>query len=97
MKIYEAMAMGTPVVATSVGVEGLPLMPGTDFVLADDPGDFASAIVRLLQSPKEARAMGARGAEMVGERFGWEASADRFAEICRAVVERGPRRGRFSQ
>ena len=48
LKVYEAMAVGTPVVSTSIGVEGLPIIDGADYVCADEPEQFADAVVALL-------------------------------------------------
>src|SRR5206468_12631812 len=48
LKIYETMAARRPVVATTIGVEGLNYRAGEDIVSADGPGDFAKAVIRLL-------------------------------------------------
>lgn len=37
IKAFEMMALGRPVVSTTVGVEGLDIAPGTHFIAADDP------------------------------------------------------------
>ena len=42
LKILEAMALGTPVVATSKGAEGLDAVDGEHLLLADDPATFAN-------------------------------------------------------
>jgi len=49
IKILEACAAGVPVVSTAVGAEGLDLKPGKDIVLADDPTEFAQAVITLLR------------------------------------------------
>ena len=48
LKILEAMALGTPVVSTSKGVEGLNVQDGEHFSCADTPADFAQATLALL-------------------------------------------------
>ena len=51
LKILEAMATGTPVVATSLGAMGLEhLARGGAMVIADDPDDFAEALMRFIES-----------------------------------------------
>ena len=37
LKIFEALAMERPVVSTTVGAEGLALLPGREYIAADDP------------------------------------------------------------
>ena len=44
LKIYEAMAMGKPVISTTVGAEGLPIKNNTEILLADTPGSFAKQL-----------------------------------------------------
>jgi len=51
-KVIQALAAGTPVVTTSVGLEGLALKHGREVLLADDPSDFAQAITRLVSDEK---------------------------------------------
>jgi glycosyltransferase involved in cell wall biosynthesis len=47
-KILEALACRTPVVSTTLGAEGLELEQERHLLIADDPGDFADKIGRLL-------------------------------------------------
>ena len=47
MKILEAMAMSMPVITTTVGVEGIPLVDGESCLIADTPEAFAQAIKKL--------------------------------------------------
>src|SRR5258708_4905705 len=48
-KIGEAMAWGIPVVATTIGAEGMGLQDGVDALIADTPEDFARRIIQLYQ------------------------------------------------
>ncbi|MGD8279490.1 MAG: glycosyltransferase family 4 protein, partial [Gemmatimonadota bacterium] len=71
LKILEALALGLPVVSTSIGAEGLDLEPGRDLVVADDPGVFAAEVIGLLRDPERGRRLGANGRETVSRRFDW--------------------------
>lgn len=82
LKIYEAMAMETPVVSTSVGAEGLPLRDGDDLLIADRPNEFARAVIRLLEDEAYARTLGERAALRVRREFGWDVVTRDFARIC---------------
>lgn len=89
LKIYEAMAMGAPVISTTVGAEGLPLRDGEHLALADDPDAFARACVALLRDPARAASLGARAQAYVREHFDWERVATDFAATCAAVAGAG--------
>jgi sugar transferase (PEP-CTERM/EpsH1 system associated) len=92
LKIFEAMAMGKPIVSTAVGAEGLPVQHGEHLLLADTPDDFAAAVIRLVREPAYAAAMGERAAQFVRERFSWRGVAEQFASLCdQAVTGRRPR------
>jgi polysaccharide biosynthesis protein PslH len=97
LKIYEAMAMGRAVVATSVGAEGLDVRHGEDIVLADDPARFSEAVATLLEDVPRRRELEQRAAESAA-RFDWPAVAATFEQILQrqslASMERiqpGPR------
>jgi glycosyltransferase involved in cell wall biosynthesis len=48
VKILEAMAMGKPIVTTSIGVEGIPASEGEEILIADKEDLFATKCVKLL-------------------------------------------------
>jgi GT2 family glycosyltransferase len=49
-KVNLSMGFGVPVVATALAVEGLPLKDREDILIADEPEDFARAVVELYKS-----------------------------------------------
>ncbi|HKQ52305.1 MAG TPA: glycosyltransferase [Pyrinomonadaceae bacterium] len=89
LKIYEAMAMEKPIVSTTVGAEGLPVVDGRELLLADTPEAFAAAVVRVITDEKSAHELGLRAARTVRNNFGWERVADQFAEICGRAARGG--------
>jgi polysaccharide biosynthesis protein PslH len=97
LKIYEALAMETPVVSTTIGAEGLPLRDGDDILLADDPGRFADAVVRLLTDHEHARTLGVRAARRVRAEFGWDSVARRFEALCREASGEEPEPSRTAR
>lgn len=50
LKILEAMALGRPVVATSIALEGNAAVAGAEVLVANTAGDFASQVDYLLSS-----------------------------------------------
>jgi GT2 family glycosyltransferase len=49
-KINQSMAFGVPVVATTLAAEGMELTDHEDVLLADEPEDFARALIELYES-----------------------------------------------
>lgn len=84
LKALEGMAAGRPVVGTTVGLEGLGIVPGVEALVADDATGFAAAVARLLQDDREASALAQAGRAAAEQRFGWPTIAGNFAA---AMVE----------
>lgn len=60
-KVNEALAHGVPVVSTSVGAQGFNARNGEEMFIADDAGDFAASILKLLESRELQYQMGLMG------------------------------------
>lgn len=86
LKILEALALGTPVVATSKGVEGLDLIPERDFLLADTADDFVRAVLRLLREPGMRWNLSRNGRRVVAARYDWRVIGQQFSDFVEAVV-----------
>ena len=71
LKILEAMAMEVPVVSTHVGAEGVPYRSGEHLLLADDPRDFASAAIQLLQDEQRRTRIAGQAALFVRKNYNW--------------------------
>lgn len=86
LKILEAMAAGVPVVSTRTGAEGLEVEDGENILLADTPGEVASAIEALVLSPEARNRLSRAGRALVAERYDWSALGERLFRIhCEAV------------
>jgi polysaccharide biosynthesis protein PslH len=88
LKIFEALAMEKAVVSTTVGAEGLAVTPGREFMAADDPLDFARAVVALLRDPVRRKDLGRAGRRLVQERYSWAQVAREFEARCDDVLSR---------
>jgi glycosyltransferase involved in cell wall biosynthesis len=71
LKILESLDAGRPVVATSIGVEGLEDLVGNGVVVADEPEAMASRIVELLEAADVAAELGRKGHDTVEQRYAW--------------------------
>jgi len=85
-KVVEALAMGRPVVTTSVGAEGLGATSGQHLLIADGAADFAAAVRGLLDDPARAARLGAAGRAFVEARFDWDPIADAHDALYADVV-----------
>lgn len=84
IKILEALALGVPVVSTTLGAEGLDLVPGREIVLADAPEAFAEAVVRLLTDRATRDAMGHAVRAAVARAYDWTRIEVRLGDEVRA-------------
>ncbi len=89
LKILEALAHARPLVATTVGVEGLEDLVGRGVVVADDPRGFARAVLELLADPGRRARLGDAGVAAVRDDHSWPAATrplvDRLTETLGAV------------
>jgi glycosyltransferase involved in cell wall biosynthesis len=88
LKILEAMALGTPVVATHKSAEGLDVFDGKHILLADDPREFAEHTVKLLHDPQLCQRLTAEARELVERRYDWARIGDDFVDLVEEVTER---------
>jgi sugar transferase (PEP-CTERM/EpsH1 system associated) len=82
LKIYEAMAMGLPIVSTSIGAEGLPIAHGEHLLVADDARAQSAAVVQLLGDRTLARRLALNALSFVRENCSWDAVAEQFMSQC---------------
>lgn len=78
VKILNALALGLPVVSTSVGAEGLGVTSGEELIIADTPAEFADAVVRVLRDRDLAERLGRNGRRLVCEEYSWERVGERL-------------------
>ena len=88
LKVYEAMAMGSPVVSTAIGVEGLPVEDGRHYLEADDALAFAGALAELLQDDRRREALSRQARDFVEESYSYTVAAKAFEDACRLAIER---------
>jgi sugar transferase (PEP-CTERM/EpsH1 system associated) len=85
-KVLEGMSMGVPMVVTSVANEGIGADPGRHVLVADTPGDFASAVVALLQDEGLRTTMGQAARRFIVEQWSWEKHFDDLEREMQSLV-----------
>ena len=89
LKILEAMAMGKPVVSTTIGAEGLRVSDGKNICLRDTPEAFAKEVVHLLDDRKARDILGENGRRTVEQQYRWEELGRKLSEyVCRILSSR---------
>ena len=78
LKIYEAMAMGAPMVSTTIGAEGLPVRDSEHLLIADSPEAQAAAIGRLLRDRSVGAMLAENALRYVRAYCGWRVIAEQF-------------------
>jgi glycosyltransferase involved in cell wall biosynthesis len=69
VKILEAMAMGVPVISTTIGCEGLDVRDGEHLLVADSPEAFARACAKVLQDKELALRLATNARKLILERY----------------------------
>jgi len=87
-KVLEAMATGTPVVASSQACSALKVRDGTHLLVADDPAAFAEQVLRLLDDVALRREIAINGRNYVEERHDWRTIAHNLENIYAKVMDR---------
>ncbi len=80
-KVLESLALGTPVVSTPKGVEGLEVEDGRHFLLAETPRQFAEAVLHLLRDDELWHSLSEQGRLRVYEKYDCSATLPRFLEL----------------
>ncbi len=86
LKILEALSLGTPVVSTSKGAEGLELIDGRDLLIADNPEAFAKATLQLLENPALRTMLAEQGRRIVQQRYDWRVIGEQLNNLIEQVA-----------
>jgi sugar transferase (PEP-CTERM/EpsH1 system associated) len=70
-KVLEAFASEKAVVSTSLGCEGIGVLPGKHLEMADEPSSFADAVIRLLQDKNHRTYLAAEGLALIQQEYNW--------------------------
>ncbi|HEV8385525.1 MAG TPA: glycosyltransferase [Candidatus Acidoferrales bacterium] len=89
IKIFEAMSMERAVLSTTLGAEGLPVVPGRDILLEDEPEGFARAAAFLLCDAGRRDALARAAHEKVVRDHSWDTVAERMEEILARAIGTG--------
>jgi glycosyltransferase involved in cell wall biosynthesis len=92
LKILEAFGVGTAVVATSVGAEGIDASSGREIAVADAPDALAQTIVRLLGDAAERERLARAARDLAERKYSCAAAVDALDGLIHRAVARRLRR-----
>jgi glycosyltransferase involved in cell wall biosynthesis len=75
------MALGRPVVSTSIGCEGLDVVNGEHLLVADSPEQFAEQAVRLLTDQTLYNLIRTNARQLVTARYDWDVIARKLLDV----------------
>jgi polysaccharide biosynthesis protein PslH len=93
IKLLEALAVGNPVVTTTMGAFGLPLVAGKHAFVADSPETFAESVLQALTNSDHVREVGLCGQRFVQEKFSWQSATQSLLDAYRVASMQRELRG----
>lgn len=84
-KVIESLALGTPVIGTAIGTEGLTLTDGQDYLAAEGEEALAAACLRVLADPALRHRLSVGGRRRMETDYAWERL---FARIETLISDR---------
>jgi glycosyltransferase involved in cell wall biosynthesis len=87
-KIIEAMATGTPVVATPTATVGLRAVAERDLVVGETAEEFAAQVVRVMRDRELRRRLAQNALTLVRDTYAWERTVDVLENVYRCARER---------
>jgi glycosyltransferase involved in cell wall biosynthesis len=86
-KVLEAMAMGTPVVATQLSCDGIPVIQGQHVMLGRTDDELVEHVLELLRIPRLRRQLAVNARQLIQQRFTWNRVAAMYDELYFQVIE----------
>ena len=78
LKILEAMAMGVPVISTSLGAEGVAAENGREILIADSTAEMLNALEKITNDVQFREDLAARARELVARCYDWSSIGHRL-------------------
>lgn len=85
-KILESLAMGVPVVASTLAARGLDAVPGEHLLAAEEPAAMASALLSVMDDPQERRRLALAGRARMESHHSWAGAMAKFDGIIERTL-----------
>jgi glycosyltransferase involved in cell wall biosynthesis len=88
LKVVEGLAMGLPMVSTTLGCEGVSVHDREHLLIGDDAESFAARIVELFENPAFGRELGLAGRALMEREYSWDLGGELLDGVYRDVITR---------
>ena len=82
-KVLQAFSCGLPVIATSMGAEGIEYIDGNNILIADTPDAFLVNIQRLANDKELYNTVSANAQQLIKNNYTWDAKLALLADILK--------------
>jgi len=88
-KILEAAACEIPITSTTLGAEGINITHGENIIIADEPEEFADAVLKILNNKDFAKQIATNCKKLIQKNYSIEKLADEAKEIIEYLTQKG--------
>lgn len=80
-KNLEVMALGIPVITTSIGAENISASNNDIWIVRDSNKEFAEAVIKLMKDSEYRTQVGSNGCKYIRENWTWDIATTKFREV----------------
>lgn len=84
-KNLEAMAIGLPIVTTSIGAENIDAENEKEWIVEDNPREFSRAVIKLLTDENLQSKMGEDASKFINANYTWNVTKKKFEELLQTM------------
>ncbi|MFN3530421.1 MAG: glycosyltransferase family 4 protein [Bacteroidia bacterium] len=85
IKLLEALALGLPVISSTIGAEGIPVKHGKEILLANSPEEFAKCVLQLQKNEDFAFNLGQQGRAFIAAQYDSGALSKKLIDFYRQL------------
>jgi glycosyltransferase involved in cell wall biosynthesis len=89
IKILDNLAMAKPIVSTTIGIEGIDVMPGRDLLVANSPEEFLAQMSRIFEDAELRCSLAWNARRLAEERYSWNGIGAGMIEAFDRAAGRG--------
>ncbi len=87
IKVLDALAQGKPLIATTIGCEGLDVVPDRDVLIGDTPEAFAAQIGRVFEDATLRASLARQGRHLIERVYAWDIPGRKLTALYESLAE----------